>query len=103
MTRMGRELSLVLVGAGILTAGYFIAPSRDEELENKADDLAAERVGESEEERTHRRHSHIPLLLFVHSRGYAGAGTGPTARASSPSVRKGGFGATGRAFGGATG
>ena len=103
VTRMGRELSLVLLGAGILTAGYFMAPSRDEELETKADELAAEEIGEDKEE-THRRHrSHLPLLLFVHSRGYAGAGTGPTARASSPAVKQGGFGATGRAFGGARG
>lgn len=103
MTRMGRELSLVLVGAGILTAGYFIAPAREEELAAKEDELAADRVGESEEERTHRRHGHLPLLLFVHSRGYAGAGTSATSRASSPNVKRGGFGATGRAFGGATG
>ena len=29
MSRMSREFSLVLVGAGILTAGYFMWPEQD--------------------------------------------------------------------------
>ena len=83
-------------GPGILTAGYFVAPSPDEELEKKADEQAAQRVGHRDT--AHRRHMGIPLFLFVHSRGYAGwrparspaMPTSPTAAA---------FGGTGRAIG----
>ena len=86
MTRMSREFSLVLLGAGILTAGYFAAPSREDELEKKADEQAAKRVGHTD--RTyHRSHG---MFIFLHSPGYAG---GSSARpASSPSVTRGGFG-----------
>lgn len=94
MTRMSREFSLVLLGAGILTAGYFVAPSRDEELEKKADEQAARQVGHRDTH--HRSHMGIPLLLFVHSRGFAG----PSARSPAmPSTNRGGIGGTGRAMG----
>jgi len=87
MTRMSREFSLVLLGAGILTAGYFAAPSPEEELEKKADEQAARRVGH--EHNTYHRH-HGGVFLFLHSPGYAG---GNSARpASHPSVTRGGFG-----------
>jgi hypothetical protein len=94
MTRMSREFSLVLLGAGILTAGYFAAPSRDEELEKKADEQAAKQVGHRDT--THRRHMGIPLILFVHSPGYAGSSTRSPAM---PSTNRGGIGGTGRSMG----
>lgn len=94
MTRMSREFSLVLLGAGILTAGYFAAPSRDEELEQKADEQAAKQVGHRDT--AHRRHMGIPLLLFVHSRGFAGPSTRSPAM---PSTNRGGIGGTGRSMG----
>jgi hypothetical protein len=43
MTRMSREFSLVLVGAGLLTAGYFMWPEQD--FEKRAEDQARNRVG----------------------------------------------------------
>jgi hypothetical protein len=92
MTRMSREFSLVLLGAGILTAGYFVAPSREEELEQKANEQAARQVG-------HHNYHHrtgVPLLLFVHSRGYAGSSARSPAM---PNTHRGGFGGTGRALG----
>lgn len=92
VTRMSREFSLVLLGAGILTAGYFAAPSPDEEVEKKAEEQAARRTGH-----THYRGGH--MLLFVHSSGYAGAGTAP-GKAASPTVSRSGFGGSGRAMGG---
>jgi len=88
MTRMSREFSLVLLGAGILTAGYFAAPSRDEELEKKADEQAAQRVGHDKD--TYHRHHGGGMFLFLHTAGYAG---GNSARPhSSPSTTRGGFG-----------
>jgi hypothetical protein len=94
MTRMSREFSLVLLGAGILTAGYFAAPSREEELEQKADEQAARQVGHKDT--THYRRTGIPLILFVHSPGYAGPSTRSPAM---PSTNRGGIGGTGRAMG----
>jgi hypothetical protein len=88
---MSREFSLVLLGAGILTAGYFAAPSPDEEVEKKAEEQAARRTGH-----THYRGGHF---FFVHSMGYAGAGTAP-GKAAAPTVSRSGFGGVGRAMGG---
>ncbi len=94
MTRMSREFSLVLLGAGILTAGYFAAPSPEDELERKADEQAARRVGHTTT--THRR-SGGPLVLFVHGPGYAGSGY--SRAPAMPSVSRGGIGGIGRAMG----
>ena len=93
MTRMSREFSLVLLGAGILTAGYFAAPSPEDELEKKAEEQAARRVGHTTT--TYRRG--VPLILFVHGPGYAGSAS-PRATAQ-PSVNRGGLGGMGRAMG----
>lgn len=43
MTRMSREFSLVLLGAGILTAGYFLWPEQD--FEKRSEEQARNRVG----------------------------------------------------------
>jgi len=43
MTRMSREFSLVLLGSGLLTAGYFLWPEQD--FEKRAEDQARNRVG----------------------------------------------------------
>ncbi len=91
MSRMSREFSLVLLGAGILTAGYFMAPSPDEELEKKADEQAAQRVHANH---GHRTHAHVPILFWVHSPVYAGGATGGRSPAMS-TVSRGGFGGIG--------
>ncbi len=93
MTRMSREFSLVLLGAGILSAGYFVAPSNAEELEKKADDQAAAQVGEDPNQ-THHRHRTGGMFLFIHSPGYA-AGYGGGRTAAMPGVSRGGFGSAG--------
>ena len=93
MTRMSREFSLVLLGAGILSAGYFAAPSPDEELEKKADEQAAARVGHSHG--SHRTHG---MFLFVHSPGYAGY-AGNRSPAVPNGTTRGGFGGMGKAVG----
>lgn len=91
MGRMSREFSLVLLGAGILTAGYFLWPQED--LEAKANEQAAQQVAGS---RT-GYYRHMPFL-FIHTGYYGGGG-----RVSSPAragVSRGGFGGTGSAFSG---
>lgn len=93
MTRMSKEFSLVLLGAGILTAGYFVAPTAEEEMEVKAEEQAAHRTGHS----THHRVHGVPMFLWLHSPGYAGTSTGRPAAYSSTS-RAGGFGSIGRSF-----
>ena len=85
MSRMGREFSLVLLGAGVLTAGYFAAPSPEEELEKKADEQAAQQVhsdGTTQSHRYYRGHT----LIFVHSSSY-GASYGGGRSPAMASVR----------------
>lgn len=96
MSRMGREFSLVLLGAGILSAGYFVAPSPDAELEKKADEQAAARVNGNNNAgtTTHRTHGFVPLI-WLHSPMYAGTATGRPA-ATTGAVARGGFGGLGR-------
>ena len=96
MTRMSREFSLVLLGSGILTAGYFLAPSPEAELEKKAEEKAAARVGHDTTTH-HRRHGMVPLIFFVHSPGYAGGSYGRAP--ASPTVSRSGFGGVGRTMG----
>jgi hypothetical protein len=98
---MSREFSLVLLGAGALTAGYLLAPSGDEAMEERADAVAAQQTGHAPGTTgSHRTgHSHF---FFVHTGGYAGYGTPPGRSAASPGVSRGGFGAGGHAAGGGT-
>lgn len=94
MTRMSREFSLVLLGSGILTAGYFIAPDPAEALAEKADDQAAHRVGSS----TYRSHyyGHYPIL-FLHGGGYSGSGSvRGRPMSATAGVTRGGLGGIGR-------
>ncbi len=97
MTRMSREFSLVLLGAGILSAGYFLAPSPPD-LQAKADEQAAERVGGAERD-VHGNYHYRPgfMMLMLHSRNYAGGGT--RAPAMGGTVSRGGFGTVGRSAG----
>jgi hypothetical protein len=96
MTRMSKEFTLVLLGSGILTAGYFTVPSAEEEMEKKAEEQAAHRTGHTH---YHRHHGIGFIPLFIHSHGYAGSATGRPA-AHSATTRSGGFGSVGRAFSG---
>jgi hypothetical protein len=92
---MTRELTLVLLGAGVLTTGYLAASSPDDEVEKKAEEQAAKRTGHS----THGSHYRSGgMFIFVHSSGYAGPGTAP-GKAAAPGVNRGGFGGAGRAAG----
>ena len=92
MSRMSREFSLVLVGAGILTTGYFMWP--EDTYEKRAVDRAAGRVGG-------RTHGGGGMLLFVHSGGGSYSTTG--SRGASMGRTSGGFGARGAAISGGGG
>lgn len=83
MTRMSREFSLVLVGAGLLTAGYFMWPEKD--FEKRAEEQARNRVGG----RSHGGH-----ILFIGHFGGSSSVSGGRSPAMA-SVSKGGMGSIG--------
>lgn len=95
MTRMSKEFTLVLLGSGILTAGYFTQPSAEDEMEKKAEEQAAERTGHT----NGSRYRTGGMFLWLHSPMYAGSSTGRPA-AYSPTARSGGFGKISRGFSG---
>ncbi len=84
MTRMSREFSLVLLGAGLLTAGYFTWPEPD--FEKRADEHAARRTGS----RTGGSH-----LIFIGHFGGGPSSVSGSRSAAFASVSKGGFGSIG--------
>ena len=86
MARMSREFSLVLLGAGILTAGYF-AYRDDNNLFAKEEDQAKQQVNGS------RRNGHYMPLIFIHGGGYSSGRSSSPAMASG--VARGGFGGIG--------
>lgn len=85
MTRMTREFSLVLVGAGILTAGYFLMPEKD--LEKRSEEQARARVGGG------RTHGHV--FIWVHSSSVTRSATGGGRSPAMAAVSSRGFGSTG--------
>ena len=95
MTRMSRELSLVVLGATVLTGAYFAWPDRNYETE--ADKQAERRTGG-------RSHRGGGAFIFI---GHFGGGpSSVSGRGRSPamaSVSKGGFGTVGGRVGGGFG
>jgi hypothetical protein len=91
MTRMTREFSLVLVGASILTAGYYLWPEQD--FDKRTEEKVRARVGGGS--------SHGHVLVWIHGgRGYSSAGR---TSASVASFGRGGFGSIGGRVGGGFG
>lgn len=83
MTRMSREFSLVLLGASMLTAGYFLTPEDD--LEKKAEQEVTRQVAGG-----HHRGG------LVHTWVYVGSGRrGVSAAPARAAVARGGFGGMG--------
>lgn len=98
MTRMGRDFSLVLLGASILTMGYFMTASPEAEMEAKADEQSAERVGGGQRDSSGRHHYHPGFaMIWLHSGGYSGTGAGRAPAVGG--VARGGFGGVGRSAG----
>lgn len=107
MTRMTREFSLVLLGAGLLTAWAVAKPERD--FEKQADEQAEDRVfgdtadngagggnegnQQQQSQRSHHR-SHGGFIFIGYFGGGGGGGTAGRSPAMS-NVSKGGFGSVG--------
>jgi hypothetical protein len=88
MTRMTREFSLVLLGAGMLTAAYMLWPEPDPDT--KANEQAEKRVG---------GHSgRVHAFIWIHSAG--GARTSYASSLSSGNVARSGIGSTAARVGG---
>ena len=90
MTRMSREFSLVLLGAGVLTAGYFMF-REDNDLFAKEEEQSKQQVSG-----THRTGGHMPLI-FIYGGGYSGGRS--TSPATAGGVARGGFGSMGASAG----
>ncbi|HYT95200.1 MAG TPA: hypothetical protein VEL76_41165 [Gemmataceae bacterium] len=91
MARMSGEFTLVLLGAGILTAGSFLWPGDD--VDAVANEHAGQQVASANATGSSGHRSHIPMLIYLHS-SRSGLMSG-TSR-SAP-VTRGGFGSIGRA------
>jgi hypothetical protein len=88
MTRMSREFTLVLLGSGLLTAGYFMLPEDDPV--QRAEKAAADRVGGDGH---HHRTGGMHALIFF---GGGRASTAVTNRGTASGItNRGGFGRTG--------
>lgn len=95
MARMTRELSLVLVGSTILTAGYFLYPEDD--LQAKQEEQVAQQVAGNNRNTTHRTsHGFIWIHTGGYSRSYAGGSSMGRSVAMGGNVSRGGFGSIGR-------
>ena len=94
MTRMSKEFSLVLLGAGMLTAGSFVWPEDD--FEGRANEAAAEQVGghAGGSGRTHYRPGFIFIPLGMGGR----VSSASPARSSTAAISRGGFGGVGRSI-----
>ena len=92
MPRMTRELSLVLVGSGILTAGYFLYPEDDIEAKQK-EQVQQQLAGNQNNNQTTRRHGGV--FIWIHTGAFSsGANSRPVAMGGN--VSRGGFGSIGR-------
>ena len=91
MTRMSREFSLVLLGAGLLTAGYFAWPEQD--FEKRAEEQAGQRIGS-------RSGTHI---LFIGHFGGSSTSVAAGRPAAIGSIARGGLGSIGARVGGGGG
>ncbi|MCI0456262.1 MAG: hypothetical protein L0Z62_04680 [Gemmataceae bacterium] len=99
MARMTREFSLVLLGAGVLTAGSFFWPRED--LEAAAAEQANQQVASSNSSGYRRTGGGF---FFVYM-GRMGAMSGPSAASpmKSGALRGGGFGGVAAHVGGGSG
>jgi hypothetical protein len=93
---MSREFTLVLLGAGLLTAGSYLWPEQD--FEKRSEEQARQRVGGN---RNGTRTT--GGFIFI---GHVGGGSSPVSGGRSPamaSVSRGGFGSIGGRVGGGFG
>jgi hypothetical protein len=94
MARMTREFSLVLVGSGILTAGYFLYPEDDIEARQK-EQVEQQLAGNNNNQTQRRYHTRF---IWIHTGAWGPSGmTGsrPVAMGGGH-ISRGGFGSIGR-------
>jgi hypothetical protein len=95
MARMSREFNLVLLGAGLLSAGFFLLPEDDpvnlaaREAESGGGPAGAGGGGRGSRVRT----GHV--IIFYGAPGATSRPFASTARASTVTTTRGGFGRTG--------
>lgn len=96
MARMTREFSLVLVGSGILTAGYFLYP--DDDLEAKQKEQVQQQVAGNNNNNNGHRRTHGPGFIWIHTGAWGASSPASGARpvAMGGNVSRGGFGSIGR-------
>lgn len=87
MTRMSREFSLVLLGSGILTAGYFLASDSEKDLQAKEEQQAQQQLS------GHSGSGHFYRNVLIYHYLSGGSMRSP---ASAAGVSRGGFGSIGR-------
>jgi hypothetical protein len=95
---MSSELPLVLLGAGLLTAGYFLVADNEvaQTQEQQANEETTTRTGVP-----HRSHGHV--FVWVHSSGSYGSGSRVASPSSISSSGRGGFGGSSSFFSGGGG
>jgi hypothetical protein len=96
MARMTREFSLVLVGSGILTAGYFAYP--EEDLEAKQQEQAQQQLAGNQQRDDHRRgpRYYRTGFIWIHTGGWSSGGYGRPSAMGGGHISRGGFGGIGR-------
>jgi hypothetical protein len=95
MARMTREFTLTLVGSGILTAGYFVYPDEDKELEAKQNEQVQQQLaGNNPNNNGHRVYR--PGFIWIHTGAWSSGGGMSRAPAMGGNISRGGFGGIGR-------
>jgi hypothetical protein len=94
MARMTREFSLVLVGSGILTAGYFLYPEDDIEARQK-EQVQQQLAGNDNNNNHPRRYRTTFIWIHTGAWGPAGPSSRPVAMGGGH-ISRGGFGSIGR-------
>ena len=98
MARMTREFSLVLVGSGILTTGYFLYPEEDIEAKQKeqVEQQLAGNQGNGGNQNHNGHRVYRPGFIWIHTGGWSSGGYGRPAAMGGGHVSRGGFGGIGR-------
>jgi hypothetical protein len=92
MARMSREFNLVLLGAGLLSAGFFLMPEDDPvTLAAKEAESGGPAGGAGRGSRVRTGH----VIIFYGAPGATSRPFASTARASTVGTSRGGFGRTG--------
>ena len=94
MARMTREFSLVLVGSGILTAGYFLYP--DDDLEAKQKEQVQQQLAGNNNNGARRTHGGGFIWIYTGAWGRSGSAMGGRPTAMGGNISRGGFGGIGR-------